>query len=330
MINDGERVLQAEEGRPLLFTAMANRIFIPSACGGKASCGQCRVRVLSPRIEHLPEEKVILSLEEMDRGIHLACQLRVRSDLSIELPRGYLDARQYRGTVASIRDPSRDLREIEIDLVEPASMSFRAGQYVQFVLPGTESDPQPVYRAYSMASPPSRAGRLSLLFARVPGGACTSYVFDQLRAGETVTLNGPFGSFYLNESARPIVFVAGGSGIAPIRAMLLDMAERGVDRPATVFFSAHGAADLVYIDDMTALPHRLPSFRFVPVLSRPAVEDHWTGEKGSLPAALVRLLPVLDEYEAYLCGGPGLIDASITAMKTRGLRAEHVFYDKFS
>lgn len=112
--------------------------------------------------------------------------------------------------------------------------------------------------------------------------------------------------------------------------MLLDMAERGDDRPTRFFFSARSAADLVYLDDMRALEARLPRFQFTPVLSRPLPEDRWEGEKGGLPSVLSRRLPGLDVHEAYLCGGPGLIEASIEAMKTKGLSAQRVFYDKFS
>jgi Na+-transporting NADH:ubiquinone oxidoreductase subunit F len=222
------------------------------------------------------------------------------------------------------------MREVEIELLEPPRMSFRAGQYVQFLRPGSESEPRPLYRAYSMASPPSSDSRLSLLFARVPGGECTSYVFDRLRPGERVTVNGPFGVFYLRESARQIVFVAGGSGIAPIRAILADMAENRNARPATFFFSAHSEADLVYAEDFRSFEQQMPHFKFIPVLSRPAAGDGWGGERGGLPAALTRLLPGLEDYEAYLCGGPGLIDASINAMKAKGLRSERIFFDKFS
>jgi Na+-transporting NADH:ubiquinone oxidoreductase subunit F len=330
IINDGERTLRAEEGRPLLFSAMAEKIFIPSACGGRASCGQCRVRVLSGAPDHVPEERAVLSAEEMARGVHLACQLRVRRETRIEIPAVSLAARQYTSTVARIRDLAPDMREVELDLVEPPRMSFRAGQYVQFLRPGSENDPQPMYRAYSMASPPSRPSHLTLLFQRVPAGACTSYVFDSLREGDRVTVNGPFGFFSLRESRRPLIFVAGGSGIAPIRAMLLDMAEKHIDRPSVFFFSAHSAADLVYGQDMHAVQQLLPGFRFIPVLSRPTPEDRWEGERGGLPAALSRLLARLDEHEAYLCGGPGLIDASINAMKTKGLGADRIFFDKFS
>ncbi len=330
IINDGERVLRAEEGTPILFTAMAEKIFIPSACGGRASCGQCRVRVLSGAPEHVPEERAILGADEIARGVHLACQLRVKEGARIELPEGYLKARQYHATVAGIRDLAPDMREVELELLEPPRMSFLAGQYVQFLRPGSESEPRPVYRAYSMASPPSRASRLSLLFARVPGGECTSYVFERLLTGESVTVNGPFGSFSLRPSTRQIIFIAGGSGVAPIRAILADMAEKRSARPATFFFSARSEADLIYREDMRAFERQIPHFKFIPVLSRPVPGGGWGGEKGGLPAALTRLLPGLDDHEAYLCGGPGLIDASINAMKTQGLRNELIFFDKFS
>jgi Na+-transporting NADH:ubiquinone oxidoreductase subunit F len=330
IINDGERILQSQEGSLLLFTAMSEKIFIPSACGGRASCGQCRVRVLSGAPDHLPEERSILGSSEMARGVHLACQLKVSQDTRIELPDGYLKALQYRASVVRIRDLTRELREVQLKLLQPTRMSFLAGQYVQFLRPGSETALRPVYRAYSMASAPSSGRRLLLLFARLPGGELTSYVFERLRTGEEVTINGPFGSFYLRQSTRGIIFVAGGSGIAPIRAMLAEMAEKRLLRAAVFFFSAHASSELVYAEDMRAFQKRLPGFRFVPVLSRPAPEDHWGGEKGGLAAALVRLLPDLDRHEAYLCGGSGLVDASINALRAKGLRDEQIFYDKFS
>jgi Na+-transporting NADH:ubiquinone oxidoreductase subunit F len=330
IFNGGERVIDADRGIPVLFSAMAHKIFIPSACGGRASCGQCRVRVLSGAPEHVPEERAILSAEEMAQGVHLACQLKVRGETRIEVPDGYLNARQHLTRVARIRDLARDMREVDLDLHEPARMDFQAGQYVQFLRPGTEHDPRPLYRAYSMASPPSSAARLSLLFARVPDGECTSYVFGKLQPGENVTINGPFGFFHLKESTRKVILIAGGSGIAPIKAMLADMAEKRITRTATFFYSAHTAADLVYFEEMRELERRLPGFRFVPVLSRPSPSDHWDGETGGLPAALTRLLPVLDDHEAYLCGGPGLIDASINALKAKGLGNALIVFDKFS
>jgi Na+-transporting NADH:ubiquinone oxidoreductase subunit F len=330
VVNDGERIIPARPERPLLFSLMAERIFIPSACGGRASCGQCRVRITSGARDHVVEERALLSAEEMSRGVHLACQTRGFKELHVRLPHGYLQARQFACRVSAIRDPAPGMREVDLDLVEPARMTFVAGQYVQFVLPGTEGDEQPVYRAYSVASPPSRFQRLTLLMAFVQGGACTPYVFQRLRVGDDVHVNGPFGAFSVRESGRELLFIAGGSGIAPVRAMLLDLAERGVDRRATFFYSTRTAADLIYRSEIANLGRALMGFRFIPVLSHPKPGDAWTGEIGGLPAVLARLLPRLDHHEAYLCGGPGLIDASIGALKSRGLADELIFFDKFS
>jgi Na+-transporting NADH:ubiquinone oxidoreductase subunit F len=314
---------------PLLFGLMARKIFIPSACGGRASCGQCRVLITSGAPDHGEEERRVLSVEEIARGVHLACQTRGNRELRIRLPQGYLQARHYACRVRAIRDPAPGMREVALDLLE-GNMPFLAGQYIQFLIPGTERDEKPVYRAYSVSSPPSSSQRLTLLMALVPDGACTPYVFERLREGDSVHINGPFGGFHVHDGVRDLLFIAGGSGIAPVRAMLLDLAERRVNRQATFFFSARTASDLVYRAEMSDLERRMAGFRFIPVLSHPDAGEAWTGETGGLPAVLARLLPRLDNHEAYLCGSPGLIDASRGALKSRGLTDETIFFDKFS
>ena len=330
IVNGGARELSAEPGRPLLFSLMGSGVLIPSACGGRASCGQCRVRILSGAGRHVPEERAILTEAEMARGVHLACQVRVEGEVRVAIPDGYLHARQYTTTVASIRDLAPGMREIVLEIGGPVPMTFKAGQYVQFLLPGTEDAYQPVYRAYSIASAPSSGTRLTLLFGRVPEGVTTSYVFDRLSVGDQVKVNGPFGEFFLRESRDDIILVAGGSGMAPIRGMLMDMAEKRVGRPARFFFSAPTPRDLFYQEEMRSLERALPDFRFVPVLSHPTPADQWPGEKGPIAAALHRLLGTLDHHEAYLCGSPGMIEASIAALKERGLAPERIFFDKFS
>jgi Na+-transporting NADH:ubiquinone oxidoreductase subunit F len=328
-INGGARGFTAEKGRPLLFSLMAERIFIPSACGGRASCGQCKVRVVEGADAHNEKEIPLIPAADRARGVHLSCQLIVTRDMHIEIPEGHLHARQHTARVASVRDVARDLREVVLDLVEPARMPFRAGQYVQFLLPGTEADAQPVYRAYSMASPPSSPDRLALVFGRVPGGAVTGYVFERLREGDAVTVNGPFGDFWLRDGDSDILFIAGGSGMAPVRSFLEDMAGRGCRRTATFFAAARTADELLYGREMEAMQGRLPGFRYVPILSRPQPGDHWKGETGGIAPALARLLPALTHHAAYLCGSPGMIDACIGALHSRGLSDECIFYDKF-
>jgi Na+-transporting NADH:ubiquinone oxidoreductase subunit F len=330
VVNDGAREFAAEPGRPLLFSLMANRVLIPSACGGRASCGQCRVRVLSGVEGHVKEERAILSAEERARGVHLSCQVRVEGEVRVAIPEGHLRARQHTTRVASIRDLLPDMREVVLELRQPASMDFKAGQYVQFLLPGTETAYQPVYRAYSIASAPSSMGLLTLVFGLVPEGATTPYVFRRLGVGDTVTVNGPFGEFFLRDSPNDIILVAGGSGMAPIRGMLLDMAEHRIDRSVTFFFAARTRRDLFYLDDMRSLERSLSAFRFVPVLSNPKREEEWTGERGGIAVALHRLLTALDHHEAYLCGSPGMIDASIGALRSKGMPDDRIFFDKFS
>jgi Na+-transporting NADH:ubiquinone oxidoreductase subunit F len=164
----------------------------------------------------------------------------------------------------------------------------------------------------------------------VPGGICTTYVFNHLSVGDSVNVNGPYGDFHLRDSDREIVFVAGGSGMAPIKSMLYDMAERGLGRKATYFFGARTTRDLFLVEEMRALEGRLPGFRFVPALSNATPEDQWEGERGLITEVLDRRYQSLEHHEAYLCGSPGMIDACVKVLKSKGLPEELVFYDKFA
>ncbi len=152
-INDGERVLAARPGEPVLFTLMGARIFVPSACGGRGICGQCRLEIHGAHGGPTDAEIGLVPAADRARGVRLSCQVPVVGEVGVRLPPGSLDARPYRARVREIRDETTEMRRIVLDLEEP--LRFRAGQYVQLVLPGTESAERPVYRAYSVASPPS-------------------------------------------------------------------------------------------------------------------------------------------------------------------------------
>ncbi|HEY9593610.1 MAG TPA: 2Fe-2S iron-sulfur cluster binding domain-containing protein [Spirochaetia bacterium] len=327
-INDGARSVPADSGAPILFALMREGVFLPSACGGRASCGQCRVRVLEGAGDHLPEEIALLTAEERARGIHLACQTRVTGDVRIAVPPHSLGARQHTARVAAIRDPVPGMREVELALDD--GMRFVAGQYVQLLIPGTERDPKPLYRAYSVTSSPRRTGLLSFLVGRVEGGACSTYIFERLRVGDGITLNGPFGEFRLHEGTGPALLVAGGSGIAPMRSILIDVEERGITRPITLFFVVRARRDLVWEAELRAFESRIPGFHFMPILSHPDPNDAWTGEKGGMASVLARLVPRADDAEACLCGAPGMIESSIAALRARGIAEDRVFFDKFS
>jgi Na+-transporting NADH:ubiquinone oxidoreductase subunit F len=215
-------------------------------------------------------------------------------------------------------------------MIDPPEIKFRAGQYIQFQTPEYELSSESVYRAYSCSSVPSRKDAVELEIRLVPNGICTTYVFQYMKEGEEVTINGPYGEFYLRDTNADIVFIAGGSGMAPIKSMLLDMAEKGIDRKATYFFGARTTQDLFLLDEMRELEKRLPRFKFVPALSAPSEKDDWTGESGLITEVLDRHLKDGNNLEAYLCGSPGMIDASVGVLTKKGLPEELIFYDKFA
>jgi Na+-transporting NADH:ubiquinone oxidoreductase subunit F len=317
-------------GRPLLSTLAEQKLFIPSACGGRGSCGLCKVKVESDIGDYLATELPWITAEEKGENIRLSCQVKAKKDLAIRIPEELFNVKEYRTTVASLRDLTHDIKEVTLKLVEPAEIKARAGQYIQFQVPEYELSSESVYRAYSLSSPPSRTDAVELEIRLVPNGICTTYVHQHLKEGDEVTINGPYGDFYLRDSGREIVFIAGGSGMAPIKAILLDMAEKQVDRRARYFFGARSARDLFLVDQMRELERKLPSFRYIPALSEPAAEDNWQGETGLITDVLDRNLKSGDNLEAYLCGSPGMIDACVRVLTANGVPEELIYYDKFA
>jgi Na+-transporting NADH:ubiquinone oxidoreductase subunit F len=329
-INGGAKELEVEGGRSLLSTLGSEGIFIPSACGGRGSCGLCKLAVKSGAGEYAPTELPWITEADRAAGIRLSCQVKVKRDMEILVPEELFSIREFRTRVVSIRDLTYDIKELTLSLQDSLELDFRAGGYIQFVVPAYELTADPVYRAYSISSAPSQKKTIELEVRLVPNGICTTYVFQHLKPGDGVTVNGPYGDFYLRDSEREIIFVAGGSGMAPVKSILMDMVDREIRRKATYFFGARSVRDLFLVEEMRALEDKLPGFRFVPALSNPDPEDRWQGERGLITEVLNRHFPRLDHHEAYLCGSPGMIDASIRVLKSKGLPEELIFYDKFA
>lgn len=329
-INAGVRELEVEGGQSLLKALMDEGIFIPSACGGRGSCGLCKVQVLEGAGQYLPTELPWISAEEQQENIRLSCQCKVKSNLKIVIPEELFSVRQYDTVVDSIRDLTYDIKEVRLKLSEGQEpLAAKAGQFIQFEVPAYDEYDEDVYRAYSMANPPSDHGFVELQVRLVQHGVCTTYVHEHLKVGDDVSINGPYGDFYLRDSERDIICIAGGSGMAPIKAILMDMADRGIDRKTTYFFGARSQKDLFLLDEMHALEQKLPNFTFVPALSQPAAEDQWDGEKGLITEVVRRYVREASNYEAYMCGSPGMIDACIKILLELGLPEEHIYYDKF-
>ena len=227
---NGEKELTVQGGKDLLGLLTAEKLFIPSACGGRATCGLCKVKVLEGAGPILPTEEPYLDKEERESNIRLACQVKVRRDLRIEIPKELLAIREYACRCAKIVDLTHDMKLFRLELTDPATIDYIPGQYVQLRTPPYGKSRSEVYRAYSIASDPAEKGILDLIIRLVPGGICTTYCFEHLKEGDELRFNGPYGDFRLSESASPIVFVAGGSGMAPIKCMLHHMKNTDTSR----------------------------------------------------------------------------------------------------
>jgi Na+-transporting NADH:ubiquinone oxidoreductase subunit F len=328
-INNGEKKLNVNGGGSLLSILARESIFIPSACGGRGSCAYCKVVVKSGGGNLSPVEEPYLSAEERKRNTRLSCQVKVRNDIAIEIPREYFSVRKYQGKLVSKRALTHDIFELRIELLEPKDINFIAGQYMQLEskeYKGRES----VIRAYSLSSVPSDKNHIELIIRRVPDGICTTWVFDYLKEGQDVRLSGPYGEFQLKPTNAPILFIAGGSGMAPIWSMLRDMREKGIKRKAHYFFGALSQKDLFFLDEMKQLEKELFDYRFVPALSKEPDDSNWTGERGIITEVVKKYIPDTSGHEGYLCGSPGMIDACIKALSGNGMPVEKIYYDKFA
>ncbi|MBI2441961.1 MAG: 2Fe-2S iron-sulfur cluster binding domain-containing protein [Lentisphaerae bacterium] len=327
-VND-RAAFSAPTGQSLLAALQERNIFIPSACGGHGLCGLCRIQVLSGAGAITEREEALLSKAERRAGQRLACQVQVERDLRLTIPEHFFYAREYKAEVVALRELTPDIRGITLKLSSPATMDFKAGQYIQFRIPPYAGG-RLTYRAYSIASPPSQPGVLELEVKQVLNGIGSTYVFKHLKLHAAVVFSGPYGDFYLRPGNRAAVLVAGGSGMAPMRAILLDMRDRQVRRRVHYFYGARARRDLLLLGELQTLEQTLPDFQFIPALSAPLPADEWHGEIGLISDVLARHLAERFDGEAYLCGSPAMIAACIKVLHEKGVNDDRIFYDAFA
>ncbi len=329
-IND-DKQLTIQGGRTLLNTLKNEKVFIPSACGGRGSCGLCKCKVTEGAGDYLPTEISWMSKEEQAQNIRLSCQLKVKNDMRIEIDPELLYVKEFKGVVKDIVNLTHDIKQVTISLREPTEITYKAGQFIQLETPEYDLTDEPVYRAYSMSSPPSSRNEVEVEVRLVPDGICTTYVHNHLKTGDTITFNGPYGDFHMSDTGKPIIGIAGGSGMAPLKAIILDMIDKGItDRPFQYFFGAKSKRDLFLLDEMKAIEKDMPNFKFIAALSEPEPGDHWDGETGLITQVVDRYIDDASGMEAYLCGSPFMIDACIKVLKDKGMPEASVFYDKFA
>ena len=328
-INAGEKDLTVQGGGSLLSTLMEHGIFIPSACGGRGSCGYCKVKVHGGGGPLLPTETPWLEPEEVEAQVRISCQVKVREDMVIEIPPELFLIKEFRSRVEGLRYLTHEIKELRLRLIEPDAITFRAGQYVQFQVPEYEGCPESVYRAYSIASAAHESGSITLIVTRVPSGLATTYIHEILKEGDEVTFNGPYGDFYLRDSQREIFLVATGSGLAPIMSIIRQIAREGISRKTTLIFGARHKKDLFYVEEMETLKQKIPALEVILTLSRPEEEDRWEGERGRVTNALEKIIKNGADMEAYLCGNPAMVESCVELLAKKGIPEELIFYDTF-
>lgn len=326
-INSSTKEMEVDGGQSLLSALYSQKVFIPSACGGKGTCGFCKVRVITGGGHVLPTELPYLSRAELKNNVRLACQVKVRNDLSVIMPEEYLSVQEFQATVISSISLTNDIKEIRFKLTEPQQMKQRAGQYVQIECP---SDDGPVYRAYSIASPPSEPDIVEILVRLVPGGTGSTYLHN-LSAGDTVKLTGPYGEFVLDENPEtPIICVGGGAGMAPIKNIIYTIYEKWPQRKCTLYFGCRNTYDTIYLDLFAKVKEQHPNFNFIYALSSPlGPEEQWTGETGFIHLAVEKYLPANSGAKAFLCGPPLMIKAVTDTLLNKGLTKDDIFFDDF-
>ncbi|MDD3444612.1 MAG: fatty acid desaturase [Zavarzinia sp.] len=321
-ITVNERAITAGPKETILQAALREGIDFPYSCrvGG---CATCKCKLVEGEVRELTEKTYILSDEELDQGYILACQSVPKGNVTIALDAAAAVPRQSRrGEVMAQARLTPDITHLTVKLDAP--VAYRAGQFgdVTFdILPDAT-------RSYSFATPPSGDGTVEFFVRKVPGGSCSSLVNDRDLRGEMLTLEGPGGDFWLRPGAEPLLLVAGGSGLAPILALLRGASEADRARPVTLYFGARTRQDLYAIDAIEALRASWKApFRFVPVLSAGTEGDGWSGARGLVTDHLVEGLDTA--ASVYLCGPPAMIDKAETLLRERGVGARQIHADRF-
>ncbi len=236
-----------------------------------------------------------------------------------------MSAKEYTAKVIHLENLTYDIKLVRLHFINPEYMEFEPGQYAQLKIPGVE-----VVRAYSMSSDSKMNSIIEFVIRYVPKGLATTFVHKALRVGDTVTITGPFGDFYLREnSEKDIIFIAGGSGKAPILSILQRLDDLGMKRKVRYFFGAKALRDLYYSEELIELSNKYSNFEYIPALSKPDPDDIWEGETGLITEVVSRYSNDLSNTEAYLCGSPGMIDACIKVLDEKNISNDQIYFDKF-
>jgi propane monooxygenase reductase component len=326
--------IEVDEDQTILRAAAEQGVMLMHGCK-EGQCAACKSFILEgDDVEHDRYSTFALPDYEKEEGFTLLCRAHAYEDLTIELLnydeemiRSGLPIQQARAEVVANDNVTHDMRHLVIRLIEPTSLKFFPGQYLDFAIPGKEET-----RSFSMANTSSGdEGLLEFVIKIYPGGLFSEFLDTEVAVGDQLEITGPFGVFTLRDNpGAELIFLGGGAGMAPILALLRSMAERGIDRRATFYYGARRRKDLCFERELTALAEKLPNFRYIPALSEPEDGDGWNGETGLITDVVRRLQGDLKAADAYVCGPPPMVEAALELLPVLGVADKRIFYDKFT
>ena len=364
---DTDNPLIAPAGSTLLSTLATQKMFLPSACGGGGTCAQCKCKVISGGGSILPTEESHFTNKEKKEGWRLSCQVPVKDDMEIVVPDEVFGARKWECEVISNKNVATFIKELVLKLPEGEEVAFKAGGYVQMEIPPYELDYksfdieeeyhgdwdrfgvwenssktlEPVIRAYSMANYPNEKGimKFNIRIASpppgtdFPAGEMSSYIFN-LKQGDTLTIFGPFGEFFAEETDAEMVFIGGGAGMAPMRSHIFDQLLRlNSKRKITFFYGARSLTEMFYTDEYDKLAEEHDNFEWHVALSDPLPEDNWEGHTGFIHQVIhdqyLKDHPSPEDCEYYMCGPPPMMAACFDMLDSLGVEPEAIKFDDF-
>lgn len=393
VVINGEKTIKAPAGGTLLSLLADNKLFLPSACGGGGTCAMCKCQIPEGGGEILPTETGHINRRQQKEHVRLACQVKVKNDMKVEIPEEVFGIKKWECEVVSNYNVASFIKEFVVRLPEGETLDFEAGGYIQIDVPACEVDykdiditshprmgkapdefqaewdkfklwdlkmknPEPIFRAYSMANHPAE-GNIIMLNIRIATppwdrakngwmdvnpGICSSFVFNQ-KPGDKVTISGPYGEFFIKETGAEMIYVGGGAGMAPLRSHLFHMfhTEKERNRKVSFWYGGRSKRELFYVEDFRAIEREFPNFKFHIVLSEPLPEDNWKvkdsmdgegdGFVGFVHQALIdnylskHAAP--EDIEFYFCGPPMMNQAVIKMCDDWGVPPENVAFDDF-
>jgi propane monooxygenase reductase component len=319
---------EVDEDETVLRGAFRQGLMLMHGCK-EGQCAACKSFLLEGEVDLERYSTFALNDSEKEEGWTLLCRAHAESDLEVELInydeeilRSGVPEQTEELRVETLEALTHDIYRLVLDATE---LKYKPGQYVDIKIPGSDE-----IRSFSMANLPN--GKLEFMIKAYPDGKFSSLLGEgQIEEGHELQITGPYGVFTLRRNSdRPLLFIGGGAGMAPILALLRSLADQGSERSAVYYYGARGPQDLFHLEELKELEERLPNFKFVAALSDCDEEEDWEGERGLITEVVQRCEQELSEMDAYLCGPPPMVDAAIAMLDAKGVPEERVYYDKFT